>query len=76
MEILNSMEKDVEKSIIEILEEKQPEIAERIRANRFLFEDILTLDKVSVQRFLREISNEDLALALKGSSDSLKKSDL
>ncbi len=73
VEILNSMEKDVEKSIIEILEEKQPEIAERIRANRFLFEDILTLDKVSVQRFLREVSNEDLALALKGSSDSLKK---
>ena len=73
VEILNSMDKDVEKSILEILEEKQPEIAEKIRANRFLFEDILTLDKVSVQRFLREISNEDLSLALKGSSEGLKK---
>jgi flagellar motor switch protein FliG len=73
VEILNSMDKEVERSILEIFEEKQPEIAEKIRANRFLFEDIISLDKVSVQRFLREISNEDLSLALKGASDNLKK---
>jgi flagellar motor switch protein FliG len=73
VEILNLMDKDVERSILEILEEKKPEIAEKIRANRFLFEDIVILDKISVQRFLREVSNEDLALALKGSSASLRK---
>ncbi len=74
VEILNSMDKDVEKIHSgNSGGKKSREIAEQIRANRFLFEDIFILDKISVQRFLREVSNDDLALALKGSSTSLKK---
>jgi flagellar motor switch protein FliG len=38
----------------------------------FVFEDILLLDGRSVQRFLREIENNMLAMALKMATDELK----
>ena len=38
----------------------------------FVFEDILSLDKVAVQRFLRDVDNKDLTVALKGASEDVK----
>jgi len=38
----------------------------------FVFEDILTLDNRSIQRFLREVDNNQLAIALKGTNDEVK----
>ncbi|MGL6103660.1 MAG: FliG C-terminal domain-containing protein, partial [Exiguobacterium acetylicum] len=37
-----------------------------------VFEDIVTLDARAIQRIIREVSNEDLLLALKVSSDDVK----
>lgn len=71
VEILNSVDRSTERNIISTLEERQPDLAETIKANLFIFEDVVTLDKGSIQRFLRDISNEDLALALKGASERL-----
>lgn len=39
----------------------------------FVFEDILTLDSRSIQRFLREIDNNQLAVALKGTGEDVQK---
>ncbi|HLS52695.1 MAG TPA: flagellar motor switch protein FliG [Tissierellaceae bacterium] len=69
--ILNSVDRSTEKNIIGDLEETQPELAEMVKANLFIFEDIVTLDRSSIQRILREVSNEDLALALKGASEEV-----
>ncbi len=55
-----------------MLEEKQPELAEEIKASLFTFEDIITLEKGDVQKVLRDVKNDDLALALKGVSDEIK----
>lgn len=71
VEILNSVDRNTEKNIIETLETSQPELAEVIKASLFIFEDIINLDKSSVQRILRDVSNEDLALALKGASEKV-----
>lgn len=71
VEILNSVDRNTEKNIIENLETTQPELAEVIKASLFIFEDIVNLDKGSVQRILRDVSNEDLALALKGASEKV-----
>ncbi len=68
VEILNAADRGTEKNIIDELEKDQPELAEQIRASLFVFEDIVTLDRAAIQRVLREVSNEDLALALKGAS--------
>jgi len=71
VEILNSVDRNTEKSILGDLEKTQPELVETLKASLFVFEDIVTLDSGSIQRVLREVSNEDLALALKGASEEV-----
>ncbi|HCX64248.1 MAG TPA: flagellar motor switch protein FliG [Eubacteriaceae bacterium] len=71
VEILNSVDRTTEKNILNDLEKTQPELAEVVKANLFVFEDVVTLDKSSIQRVLREVSNEDLVLALKGASEEV-----
>lgn len=57
---------------MEILDEKDPEMAEEIRKKLFTFEDIIKVDDRSLQKVLRDIDNKDLAMALKGVSDDLR----
>ena len=71
VDILNSSDRSTEKNIIEDLEKEQPELAEQVRSNMFVFEDIVTLDNASIQRVLREVDGRDLALALKISSEDV-----
>jgi len=73
VDILNTVDRGTEKNIIEALENQDPELAEEIKQRMFVFEDIVLLDNRSIQRVLREIDNKDLALALKGSSEEVKK---
>lgn len=71
VDILNSVDRNTERNILGSLEDTHPDLADGIRASLFTFEDIVNLDKASVQRVLREVSNDDLAIALKGSSESV-----
>ncbi|NMA95157.1 MAG: flagellar motor switch protein FliG [Clostridiales bacterium] len=71
VEILLSVDRGTEKHIIDTLEVKNGELAEEIRKRMFVFEDIVLLDNRAIQRFLREIDNADLALALKGASEEV-----
>jgi flagellar motor switch protein FliG len=71
VEILNSVDRDTEKNILSDLEKTQPELVEIIKASLFVFEDIISLDKSSIQRVLREVPNEDLVLSLKGASEEV-----
>ena len=73
VEILNSVDRGTEKYIMETLEIENPELAEEIKSKMFVFEDVVTLDTRSIQRFLREVENNQLAIALKGSSDEVQK---
>lgn len=68
VEILNAADRSTEKNIIDELEKTQEELAEQIKASLFVFEDIVHLDQSAIQRVLREVNNEDLALSLKGAS--------
>ncbi len=72
VEILNSVDRGTERHILETLETEQPELADEIRKKMFVFEDILTLDDKSIQRVLREVDNNDLAIALKGSNEEVQ----
>jgi len=65
VEILNLVDRATEKSIIESLEEEDPELAEEIKRRMFVFEDIVMLDDQAVQKVLHETDNMDLARALK-----------
>ena len=72
--ILNQVDRTTEKNITEGLEREDVELAEKIKNSMFVFEDIITLDDVSIQRFLREIDTKDLSLALKGCSEEVQNS--
>ncbi|MGN0506787.1 MAG: flagellar motor switch protein FliG [Lachnospiraceae bacterium] len=72
VEILNTVDRGTEKHIMETLEIDEPELADEIRRKMFVFEDILTLDDRSIQRVLREVDNNELAIALKNAGDDVK----
>ncbi|MBI6875784.1 flagellar motor switch protein FliG [Clostridium aciditolerans] len=71
VEILNQVDRTTERNITESLEKEDAELAEKIKESMFVFEDIITLDDVSIQRVLREVETKELALALKGCSEEV-----
>lgn len=72
VEILNSVDRGTEKHIMETLEVEEPELADEIRKKMFVFEDILLLDDRAIQRVLRDVDNNDLAVALKGANEEVQ----
>ena len=72
VQVLNGVDRTTERTILDTLEIQDPELAEEIKKRMFVFEDIVTLDARAIQRIIREVSNEDLLLALKVSSDDVK----
>lgn len=74
VDILNQVDRTTEKNITEGLEKEDAELAEKVKESMFVFEDIITLDDVSIQRVLREVETKELALALKGCSEEVANS--
>ena len=63
--IMNNLDRSSEKSIFDGLSAQNADLAEEIRKRMFVFEDIITMDDRSVQRFVRDCDPRDLVLALK-----------
>jgi len=70
--VLTSVKTQVEKGILEVIEEEDPDLAKQIQDNMFVFEDLLRIDERGIQTLMRETSNDDLALALRTGSEELK----
>lgn len=71
-DIFNAFDRQTETRFITALEERNREAAERIRALMFVFEDLSKLDPGGVQTLLRGVEKDQLGLAMKGASDSLR----
>ena len=71
-EILNSVDRATEEEVLSEIEEESSQMAEEIRNLMFVFEDVGDLDDRAIREILKDISNDDLTLALKGASDELK----
>lgn len=71
-EMLNLADRSTEKGILEALEAEDPDLVEQIRRLMFVFEDILLVNDKGIQAVLKEIDNEELALALKTASEEMK----
>ncbi len=69
--ILNKVDRQTEKTIMETLEVQDPELSEEIKKLMFVFEDIIKMDDRSIQLVLREVDSKDLSVALKGSSEEV-----
>jgi len=72
-DLLNAMDKNVSRALLTGLEERNPDLFQNIRKKMFTFEDLLLLDGPSIQRIMRELDMRDLTVALKKSSEALKK---
>lgn len=72
VEVLNDVDRTTEKTILENLSARDPELAEEIKKRMFVFEDIVTLDNRAIQLVIREVDNQDLLLALKAASDEVR----
>ena len=70
--ILNAVDRGTERHILETLEIEDPELADEIRRKMFVFEDILSLDDRAIQRVLRDVDNNDLAVALKNANEEVQ----
>ena len=71
-EIFNNFDRQTESRFVTALEERNRESAERIRALMFVFEDLSRLDPGGVQTLLRAVEKDQLGLAMKGASDTLR----
>ncbi|MAE66725.1 MAG: flagellar motor switch protein FliG [Phycisphaeraceae bacterium] len=71
-EMLNLVDRTTEKGIMEGLEGEDPDLVEQIRRLMFVFEDVLLVDDKGIQAVLKEVDNDELALALKTASEDLR----
>ncbi len=71
-EVMNNMDRANEKFIFDELGKENEELAETIRKKMFVFEDIVSMDNRSIQRFIRECDVKDIVYALKGSDQNIK----
>jgi flagellar motor switch protein FliG len=72
VDIINRSDRATERMILEGLTERNPELAELVRAQMFVFEDIVTLDDRAIQLVLRQVESGDLAVALKGVREDVR----
>lgn len=71
-EILNFIGTANETSVVDAIREYDPELAQKILDEMFVFENLLDIDDRSIQLILREVQSDSLVLALKGASEPLR----
>lgn len=71
VDMLNRVDPSTLKVVMDVLELDDPDLAEQIKRQMFVFEDIVLLDDRGIQLVLREVDTKDLALALKGTNDEV-----
>lgn len=72
-DILNAIDKNLSRSILSTIEERNPELCQAIRKKMFTFEDLGALNAATIQRIMRETDMRDLAISLKRASEPVKK---
>ena len=70
-DVMNNLDRSSENNIFDRLAEYHEPLADEIRKRMFVFEDIVTMDDRSVQRFVRDCDPRDLVLALKGANSDV-----
>jgi flagellar motor switch protein FliG len=71
-DLLNQIEQDASKSILETIEEDDAQLATSIRNLMFTFEDFLEVEDSGMRELLGQVDKKTLAIALKGAGEELK----
>ena len=70
--LLNELEKDMSKTLLARLEERNAALGAAIRKKLFSFEDLNRLQPADLQRVLREVDTGNLAISMKSASEPLR----
>lgn len=70
-DVMNYVDRSDEKYIFDELSKKDAELVDEIRKKMFVFEDIVGIDNLSIQRVIREVDQKDLVYALKGANSEV-----
>ena len=71
-DLLNRLNAEESKKILETIEEGQPELALSIRNLMFTFEDLVTVPPITIREIVSGVDKRQLALALRGAKDELR----
>jgi len=71
-DLMNRLEINTAKTILEGIEKEDPKLALSIRNLMFTFEDLLTIPEAGIRELLSQMDKKTLATALRGASDELK----
>jgi flagellar motor switch protein FliG len=71
-EILNFVGAASETAVLDNVREYDPELAQRILDEMFVFENLLDIDNRGIQTLLREVQSDSLVVALKGASEEMR----
>ncbi|HWV18548.1 MAG TPA: flagellar motor switch protein FliG [Rhodocyclaceae bacterium] len=71
-EILNYVGQAAETAILDNVREYDPDLAQKILDEMFVFENLLDIDDRGIQLLLREVQSDSLIIALKGASPEMR----
>lgn len=71
-DVMNHIDRSNEKRIFDELDVTDPDLSSDIKDKMFVFEDILTMDDRSVQRFIRDCDSKDIVFALKTANEEMR----
>jgi len=72
-QLLNSLDKDLSKNLLSRIEERNAELGEAIRKKLFSFSDIVRLSQRDIQRLLRDVETQDLAVSIKAAPEPVRR---
>ena len=70
--VLNAMNKEDRKKLLDNIDERQPDLVRSIRMKMFTFDDLVHLDVKTMQKIMREVEADKLAIALKAATTALR----
>lgn len=71
-DVINFLDGAMEEEVLEKIKDWDEELGDKIRDKMFVFENITEMDDRSVQTLLRDVTSEQLKLALKGTTETTK----
>ena len=71
VDMLRSMDKKSRTQLLDLIADEDPDLAEQLRAQMFVFEDILRVEPRSLQKLLMELETDTLLTALQKADSQL-----
>ena len=72
-EFINGLDRSTENRLMNMLDERNRDAADKIRELMFTFDDLTKINSAGIQTLLRIVEKKTLVIALKGASDTLKR---